>query len=71
MHENEGFTIVNPSVDDHDAPMRELWRPFEEPHPLVPYYRERPDNPAISRVVDWKRERGIGRAGIALRRRRG
>ncbi len=59
VHENEGYTIVNLRVDDHDAPMKELWRLFEKLHPLVPYYRERPDNPEIGRVVDWKKERGI------------
>ena len=59
VYENEGYTIVNLRVDDHDAPMRELWRLFDKLHPLVPYYRERPDNPAIGRVVDWKREHGI------------
>ncbi len=59
VYENEGYTIVNLRVDDHEAPMEELWRLFDKLHPLVPYYRERPDNPSIGRVVDWKRERGI------------
>lgn len=39
--------------------MRELWRLFNKPHPLAPYYRERPGNPEIGRVHDWARERGI------------
>ena len=59
VYENEGYTIINLRVDDHDEPMKELWRLFDTLHPLVPYYRERPDNPSIGRLVDWKRERGI------------
>ncbi len=59
VYENEGYTIINLRVDDHDEPMKELWRLFDTLHPLVPYYRERPDNPSVGRVVDWKRERGI------------
>ncbi len=59
VHENEGFSIVNLRVDDHDEPMKELWRLFNKMHPLVPYYRERPDNPAIGRVSEWAAERGI------------
>ncbi len=59
VHENEGYSIVNLRVDDHDEPMRELWRLFNKLHLLVPYYRERPENPEIGRVHDWARERGI------------
>ena len=59
VHENEGFSIVNLRADDHDEPMKELWRLFNKLHPLVPYYRERPDNPAIGRVSEWAAERGI------------
>lgn len=59
VYENEGYSIVNLRVDDHDEPMQELWRLFNKLHPLVPYYKERPDNPTIGRVVDWARERGI------------
>ncbi len=59
VYENEGFSIVNLRVDDHDEPMKELWRLFNKLHPLVPYYRERPDNPTIGRVSDWAAERGI------------
>jgi uncharacterized Ntn-hydrolase superfamily protein len=57
--ENEGFAVLDLRVDDHDDPMRELWRLFERLHPLLPYYRERPDNPAIGRVGDWARRHGI------------
>jgi len=59
VYENEGFSIVNLRVDDHDEPMKELWRLFNRLYPLVPYYKERPDNPTIGRVSDWAAERGI------------
>jgi uncharacterized Ntn-hydrolase superfamily protein len=57
--ENEGYTIMNLRVDDHADPMAELYRLFHKLHPLVPYYRERPDNPSIGRVYDWAAARGI------------
>ncbi|WP_091737509.1 DUF1028 domain-containing protein [Phenylobacterium immobile] len=57
--ENEGYTIMNLRVDDHPEPTTELWRLFNKLHPLVPYYRERPDNPSIGRVYDWAAARGI------------
>lgn len=59
VHENEGFAILDLRVDDHDDPMAELWRLFHRLHPLLPYYRERPDNPQIGRVGDWARRNGI------------
>lgn len=59
VHENEGYSIVNLRIDDHDEPMTELWRLLNKLHPLVPYYRERPENPEIGRVADWARERGL------------
>ena len=59
MHENEGYPIVNLRVDDHDEPMKELWRLFNKMRPLVPYYRKRPDDPTLGRVVDWKKKHGI------------
>ncbi len=59
VHEIESYAIVNLRVDDHDEPMKELWRLFDKMRPLVPYYRQRPDDPTLGRVVDWKRERGI------------
>lgn len=59
VYENEGYAIINLRVDECDDPMAELWRLFNKLHPLVPYYRERPDNPTIGRVVDWARARGI------------
>jgi uncharacterized Ntn-hydrolase superfamily protein len=59
VHENEGFAVLDLRVDDHDDPMAELWRLFGRLHPLLPYYRERPDNPAIGRVGDWARRHGI------------
>ena len=61
VHENEGFAVLDLRVDDHADPMQELWRLFNKLHPLLPYYRERPDNPAIGRVGDWARQRGIQR----------
>ena len=61
VYENEGYAIINLRVDEHEEPMGELWRLFNKLHPLVPYYRERPDNPTIGRVVDWARARGITR----------
>jgi uncharacterized Ntn-hydrolase superfamily protein len=57
--ENEGYTIMNLRVDDNPEPMTELWRLFNKLHPLVPYYRERPDNPSIGNVRDWTKARGI------------
>lgn len=57
--EAEGYTIMNLRVDDHPDPMAELWRLFNKLHPLVPYYKERPDNPSIGRVYDWAKARGI------------
>ena len=59
VYENEGYDILNLRVDEHTEPMGELRRLFDKLYPLVPYYRERPDNPTIGRVVDWARERGI------------
>lgn len=59
VYENDGVSIVNLRVDDHDTPMDELWRLFKRLHPLLPYYKERPDNPTIGRVVDWAKARGI------------
>ncbi len=61
VHENEGFAVLDLRVDDHPEPVGELRRLFDKLHPLLPYYRERPDNPAIGRVGDWARKRGIGR----------
>jgi uncharacterized Ntn-hydrolase superfamily protein len=57
--ENEGYTIMNLRVDDNPEPMTELWRLFNKLHPLVPYYRERPDNPSIGNVRDWTKAKGI------------
>ena len=57
--ENEGYPIVNLRVDDHDEPMKELWRVFNKMRPRVPYYRKRPDDPTLGRVVDWKKKHGI------------
>jgi uncharacterized Ntn-hydrolase superfamily protein len=59
VHENEGFAVMDLRVDDHDDPMAELWRLFNRLHPLLPYYRERPNNPTIGRVGEWARQRGI------------
>lgn len=59
VQEIEGFSIINLRVDDHDEPLHELWRLFRKLHPLVPYYKERPNNPTIGRVRDWARARGI------------
>jgi len=43
----------------HPEPTQELWRLFNKMYPLKPYYKERPDNPAIGRVSDWGKARGI------------
>ncbi|MBT6277836.1 MAG: DUF1028 domain-containing protein [Chromatiales bacterium] len=59
VYENEGYAIINLRVDEHEDPMHELWRLFNKLHPLVPYYRERPDNPTLGRVADWAHARGI------------
>lgn len=59
VYENDGYAIINLRVDDHDEPMQELWRLFKKLHPLVPYYKQRPDDPTIGRVRDWAQERGI------------
>lgn len=49
----------NLRVDDHPEPTQELGRLFNKMYPLKPYYKERPDNPAIGRVFDWAKARGI------------
>ena len=59
VYENEGFSIINLRVDYNEEPMKELWRLFDALHPLVPYYKERPDNPTLGNVVDWATARGI------------
>ncbi len=59
VYENEGYSIINLRVDDSDTPMAELRRLFDRLQPLLPYYKERPDNPTIGRVSDWAKERGI------------
>lgn len=61
VHENEGFSVLDLRVDDHPEPVGELRRLFDKLHPLLPYYRERPGNPAIGRVGDWARKHGITR----------
>ena len=59
VYENAGYGIINLRVDDHVDPMEALWRVFNKMQPLIPYYKERPDNPEIGRVYDWARERGL------------
>lgn len=59
VYENEGFAVVNLRVDDHPEPTNELRRLFDKLYPLIPYYRERPDNPTLGRVKDWAKARGI------------
>lgn len=61
VHENAGFAVLDLRVDDHPQPVGELRRLFDKLHPLLPYYRERPDNPAIGRVGEWARRHGIPR----------
>lgn len=59
VYENAGFAIVNLRVDENPEPTAELRRLFDKLYPLIPYYRERPDNPTIGRVKDWAKARGI------------
>ncbi len=59
VFENEGFSIINLRVDYNEEPMQELWNLFNALHPLVPYYKERPDNPTLGSVVDWAAARGL------------
>lgn len=59
VYENEGYGIMNLRVDDDTDPMAALWRVFNKMQPLIPYYKERPDNPEIGRVYDWAKARGI------------
>lgn len=59
VYENEGYGIVNLRVDDAKDPMAALWQVFNKMQPLIPFYKERPDNPEIGRVYDWARERGL------------
>ena len=59
VYENEGYSIINLRVDDSDTPMVELRRLFNQLQPLLPYYKERPDNPTIGRVSDWAKARGV------------
>ena len=57
--EREGYTIMNLRVDDNPEPMAELWRLFNKLHPLVPYYKQRPDDPTLGKVSEWAAARGI------------
>ena len=59
VYENEGYGIMNLRVDDDPEPMAGLWRVFNKMQALMPYYKERPDNPEIGRVYDWAKARGI------------
>ncbi len=59
VYENAGFAIVNLRVDDNPDPTGDLRRLFDKLYPLIPYYRERPDNPTLGRVRDWAAARGI------------
>ena len=59
VYENEGYSIINLRVDDSDTPMAELRRLFDRLQPLLPYYKERPDNPTIGRVSVWAKAHGI------------
>ena len=59
VYENAGFAIVNLRVDDDPDPTAALRVLFDKLYPLIPYYRERPDNPTIGRVKDWAKARGI------------
>jgi len=59
VYETAGFAILNLRVDDDPDPTGALRRLFDKLYPLVPYYRERPDNPTIGRVRDWAKARGI------------
>jgi uncharacterized Ntn-hydrolase superfamily protein len=59
VYENAGFAIVNLRVDEPPDPTAELRRLFDKLYPLIPYYRERPDNPTLGRVRDWARAHGI------------
>jgi uncharacterized Ntn-hydrolase superfamily protein len=59
VYENEGYSIINLRVDDSDSPMAELQRLFKKLYPLLPYYKERPENPTIGTVSDWAKARGL------------
>lgn len=59
VYENAGFAIINLRVDDNPKPTAALRSLFDKIYPLIPYYRERPDNPTIGRVKDWAKARGI------------
>ncbi|MCA8929845.1 MAG: DUF1028 domain-containing protein [Alphaproteobacteria bacterium] len=59
VYETAGFAIVNLRVDENPNPTAELRRLFDKLYPLIPYYRERPDNPTIGRVRDWAKAHGI------------
>ena len=39
--------------------MAELQRLFKKLYPLLPYYKERPENPTIGTVSDWAKARGL------------
>ena len=59
VYESDVFPLVTLRVDDHDTPMAELRRLFDAFRPLLPFYRERPDNPTIGSVHDWAAARGL------------
>ena len=59
--DGDGWLVMgnNLRVDYNEEPMQELWSLFNALHPLVPYYKERPDNPTLGSVVDWAAARGL------------
>ena len=59
VYEGDVYPLVTLRVDDHDTPMAELRRLFDAFRPLLPFYRERPDNPTIGSVHDWATARGL------------
>jgi uncharacterized Ntn-hydrolase superfamily protein len=59
VYKNEGYGICNLRVDDYSEPLEALWRLFNKIQPLMPHYKEQPDNPEIGWVYDWARDRGL------------
>ena len=59
VYENDVYPLVTLRVDDHETPMAELRRIWDAFRPLMPFYRERPDNPTIGSVHDWAVARGL------------
>lgn len=59
VHNERSYAWVDLRADEHDEPIGELRRLYNLYIPLIPYYQQRPSNPAMPRDDDWRKELGI------------